>query len=279
MSTGRRRRGSGGASAAAAERLSQEEEESRVLSSEELAMDALPKRRSAMRAEDALRTGKSLAYKPSYPKRPGSSTGGRKRQSAPESIESTSSPSKRARKPPKKFDDSESETSEEEEEVVEEEEEESEEEEERRKKTKQRKAKKGRGKKRSKNDEDEEEEESEVEEGTEETNITLKQVMEKGRLESVVKEWCGIYKARPSQGAVILINMVIAASGCPERITTAQFEDGDVKEALEALVTSRWTKAGDDTEGRSSSSSREKAVVAFVGRVVGASKESFLYDG
>ena len=103
--------------------------------------------------------------------------------------------------------------------------------------------------------------------------------MEKGRLDSVVKEWCGIYKARPSQGAVVLINMVIAASGCPERITTAQFEDGDVKEALEALVTSRWTKAGDDTEGRSSSSSREKAVVAFVGRVVGASKESFLYDG
>ena len=261
-----------------------------MLSSQELAMDALPKRRSAVRAEDALRTGKSLAYKPSYPKRPSSgsgssSTGGRKRRSAPESIESTSSPSKRARRPAKVAEDNESVTSdeddeEEDEEVSEEEEddEEEEEEESQRKKRKgtQRKQRKGKGRE-SQVDEEEEGE-------TEERNITLKEVMQKGRLDGVVKEWCSIYKARPSQGAVILINMVIAASGCPRRISTAQFEAGDVKEALEELVTSSWTKAGDEAaEGSasssSSSSSREKAVVAFVGRVLGASKDSFLYDG
>ena len=264
----------------AAERLTQEEEESRVLSSQELAMDALPKRRSAVRAEDALRTGKSLAYKPSYPKRPSS---GRKRRSAPESIESASSPSKRVRRPPKVSVDNKSATSEEEEEEVEEEvfvEEESEEEDEeessqrRRRKGRQGKPKKGKGK------ESQEEEEEVMDQETEERNITLKEVMQKGRLDSVVREWCSIYKARPSQGAVILVNMVIAASGCPERISTAQFESGDVKEALDELVTSSWTKAGDGNEGNNNnSSSREKAVVAFVGRVIGASKESFLYDG
>jgi len=147
---------------------------------------------------------------------------------------------------------------------------------------------------------------SSVEEAEEEEAPSLLNRISHGRDATIAREWGKHYAEEPVQAVVQLINLVVEACGCPERVTARQFEAGDVDQVLRALISPAWTDAkqpaaddggGAATSAAAATTTAEAAAAAgeclitskrhkkfkerFLGfwdRVVHVSKDTFLYD-
>eukprot|EP00727_Mastigamoeba_balamuthi_P010117 m51a1_g5728 Cohesin subunit SA-1 (1273) ;mRNA; f:1123297-1127494 len=111
-------------------------------------------------------------------------------------------------------------------------------------------------------------------------SLSILERVNEGQDATLAREWVTKYEADQYGALCELVNFVVEASGCPERVSSKQIEDGDIDGVLKLLISDTFTaQEGSDYLVVSKKNKKfRKRFLAFWGKLVRACKGSVLYD-